>query len=159
MPRYHRRRCHGAPGLPALIAAAIEADGDADGALLEAARRAGEVVWERGVILKGNGLCHGVAGNAYALLTLHRMTGNVLWLQRAKAFGSMLGSPELHAAMAAAPDRQRRVQGVPDSPCSLMEGNAGCFCFLLDLAAADEGEQGAAVAGFPGWELACTVSA
>ena len=154
--------CHGAPGFVSLLAvAACEPSISAERRrmLVDAAVAAGEIVWVRGLLKKGTGLCHGVAGNAYALLTLHRMTGDVLWLQRAKAFGSMLGSPELHAAMAAAPDRQRRVQGVPDSPCSLMEGNAGCFCFLLDLAAADEGEQGAAVAGFPGWELACTVSA
>eukprot|EP00662_Eupelagonemidae_sp_cell21_P057865 gene57865-biopygen44113 len=39
------------------------------GALRDAALRAGDVVWERGVILKGNGLCHGIAGNGYTFLS------------------------------------------------------------------------------------------
>jgi hypothetical protein len=41
---------------------------------LAAARRAGEVVWERGLLKKGPGLCHGVAGNGYALLALYKAT-------------------------------------------------------------------------------------
>ncbi len=145
--------CHGAPGLVSLLAVAASdatLTSERKRMLVEAALAAGEIVWARGVLKKGTGLCHGVAGNAYALLTLHRLTGDGLWLRRAKAFASMLGSPELRAAMAAAPDRQRRVQGVPDSPRSLMEGDAGVFCFLLDLAAADTGGG----FGFPGWELA-----
>ena len=66
----------------------------------------------------------------------------------------------LKAAVAQAPDRQRRVQGVPDAPLSLMEGDAGVLCFLLDLAAAAEPEAGGGDSGarppvpaFPGWEL------
>ena len=151
MPRYHRRRCHGAPGLPALIAAAIEADGDADGALLEAARRAGEVVWERGVILKGNGLCHGVAGNGYAFLSLHRLTGEPEQLERARAFAALLEEPALPEAISRQPDPQRRVRGKPDSPLSLMEGAAGVLCYLLDVHRAAQGASDAE--GFPGWEI------
>jgi hypothetical protein len=41
---------------------------------LAAARRAGEVVWARGLLKKGPGLCHGVAGNGYALLALYKAT-------------------------------------------------------------------------------------
>ena len=151
--------CHGAPGFVSLLAVAASDSSISEERrheLVEAAIEAGRTVWARGLLKKGTGLCHGVAGNAYALLTLHRLTSDVVWLQRARAFGSMLGSPELQAAMAATPDRQRRVQGVPDSPCSLMEGDAGVFCFLLDLhLAVDQGaSQGAGRAGgFPGWEL------
>lgn len=39
---------------------------------LAAAARAGEVVWARGLLRKGHGLCHGTSGNAYALLRLYR---------------------------------------------------------------------------------------
>jgi lantibiotic modifying enzyme len=45
-----------------------------DAGYLQAAQRAGEVVWQRGLLKKGPGLCHGVAGNAYALLRLWKTT-------------------------------------------------------------------------------------
>jgi hypothetical protein len=32
------------------------------------------VVWQQGLLKKGPGLCHGVAGNAYALLRLWKAT-------------------------------------------------------------------------------------
>ena len=40
--------------------------------LNKAAEKAGELVWEEGLLLKGNGLCHGIAGNAYFLHSLYR---------------------------------------------------------------------------------------
>ena len=46
----------------------------------------GELVWQAGPLEKGHGLCHGTAGNGYALLALHRRTGDVRWLERARAF-------------------------------------------------------------------------
>jgi hypothetical protein len=41
---------------------------------LPAALRAGELVWQRGLLKKGPGLCHGVSGNAYALARLYKTT-------------------------------------------------------------------------------------
>lgn len=143
----HVHWCHGGPGLPALAAAAAAAVGaDPGGLLRKAALQAGEVVWARGVILKGNGLCHGLAGNGYAFLSLYRLTGEEEHLQRAWAFAALLDHHPLQEAIAQQPDRQRRVPGVPDSPFSLMEGTAGVFCFLLDAARP-------ARAAFPAWEL------
>jgi hypothetical protein len=43
-------------------------------------------VWEAGPIRAAPGLCHGTAGNAYALLALWKRTGDEEWLQRARAF-------------------------------------------------------------------------
>lgn len=37
---------------------------------LDTAKRSSEVVWKRGLLTKGNGICHGVAGNGYAFLCL-----------------------------------------------------------------------------------------
>lgn len=48
-------------------------------AYLPAALRAGELVWQQGLLFKGPGLCHGVSGNAYALLRLYKTT-QVGWL-------------------------------------------------------------------------------
>eukprot|EP00927_Polykrikos_kofoidii_P071425 TRINITY_DN67688_c0_g1_i1.p1 TRINITY_DN67688_c0_g1~~TRINITY_DN67688_c0_g1_i1.p1 ORF type:complete len:446 (+),score=31.65 TRINITY_DN67688_c0_g1_i1:184-1338(+) len=142
----HVHWCHGAAGLPALFSAAAVSLGDADGRLQTAALQAGEVIWERGVILKGNGLCHGISGNAYAFLTLYRHLGDSAQLSRATAFSSLLWHGEIQQAVRRQPDSQRRVIGVPDSPRSLMEGTAGVICLLADLCSPD-------VSAFPGWEF------
>jgi len=142
----HVHWCHGASGLPGLLCAAMDACGDENGILREAALQAGSVVWERGVVLKGHGLCHGIAGNGYAFLSLYRLTGDANQLQRAHGFAALLGDPAVQAAIAKQPDEQRKMPGVPDSPRSLMEGSAGVLCFLLDVITPN-------TAAFPAWEL------
>lgn len=83
--------CHGAPGFICCLA---ELPGHDLDALLLAA---GETVWAAGPLRKGSNLCHGTAGNGYALLKLYRRTGDPLWLQRARAF-AMHGLGQTHAA-------------------------------------------------------------
>ncbi len=34
----------------------------------------GEVIWSRGLLKKGWGLCHGTAGNGYAFIHLYQIT-------------------------------------------------------------------------------------
>ena len=69
--------CHGAPGIVVTI-----------GDLLpwELALGAGELTWRAGPLRKGPGLCHGTAGNGYAFLRLHALTGDAMWLDRARRF-------------------------------------------------------------------------
>eukprot|EP00567_Pseudictyota_dubia_P000815 CAMPEP_0197467160 /NCGR_PEP_ID=MMETSP1175-20131217/65425_1 /TAXON_ID=1003142 /ORGANISM="Triceratium dubium, Strain CCMP147" /LENGTH=1257 /DNA_ID=CAMNT_0043003223 /DNA_START=3 /DNA_END=3776 /DNA_ORIENTATION=+ len=136
--------CHGSPGLPAMLYVAGKVDPFPT--LQVAALRAGGDVWRRGVLLKGNGLCHGLAGNAYAFLSLYRMTGNRNWIFRARAFATLMYDSWVQQAIQRQPDPQRFAVGVPDSPCSLMEGKAGVMCFLLDLSQPD-------TASFPGWDV------
>jgi len=50
---------------------------------LSVALKCGEAVWERGILKKGYGICHGVAGNAYTFLGLFKQTGDAKWLHRA----------------------------------------------------------------------------
>jgi lantibiotic modifying enzyme len=50
---------------------------------MERALSAGDVVWERGLLRKGYGVCHGTAGNGYVFLTLYRITNDPKWLHRA----------------------------------------------------------------------------
>lgn len=50
---------------------------------LDAAISCGEVVWKRGLLKKGYGICHGVSGNAYTFLALYKHTENELYLHRA----------------------------------------------------------------------------
>src|SRR4051794_8368158 len=71
--------CHGAPGFVVCL-------GDLPGDELdELLLGAGETTWAAGPLAKGPGLCHGTAGNGYAVLKLHRRTGDARWLARARA--------------------------------------------------------------------------
>ena len=40
---------------------------------LKVAELVGDLIWTEGLVLKGNGLCHGIAGNAYMLHCLFRV--------------------------------------------------------------------------------------
>ena len=71
--------CAGAPGI--VISAASYLDEE----LLLAA---GELIWQAGPpgMDKGSGICHGTAGNGYALLKLFQRTGDERWLDGARRF-------------------------------------------------------------------------
>ena len=69
--------CHGAPGLVATLGNLMPGDLLAQGA---------ELTWRAGPLVKGPGLCHGTAGNGYAFLRAHAVTGDELWLERARRF-------------------------------------------------------------------------
>lgn len=71
--------CHGAPGIVATIGDLMPED------LLVAAA---ECTWRNGPLEKGPGLCHGTAGNGYALLKAYTLTGEAKWLDRARAFAA-----------------------------------------------------------------------
>ena len=75
--------CHGAPGMITGFAHFPRGRSpDMDAMLI----KAGTTVWNAGPLIKGPGLCHGTAGNGYALLTLYRRTGDQIWLERARSF-------------------------------------------------------------------------
>jgi len=42
-----------------------------------------KVLWRRGLLRKGYGLCHGVAGNAYGFLTAYQLTGDQKYIHQA----------------------------------------------------------------------------
>ena len=50
---------------------------------LRAAEKCGEVIWNRGLLRKGYGLCHGSAGNGYAFLALYKATKKDMYLFQA----------------------------------------------------------------------------
>ncbi|XP_024994104.1 lanC-like protein GCL2 [Cynara cardunculus var. scolymus] len=128
--------CHGAPGMALTLVKAAEIFDDKE--FLEAAIDAAEVVWKRG-LLKRVGLCHGISGNAYVFLSLFRLTGNVEFLYRAKAFacflldraGKLISEGEMHGG---------------DNRYSLFEGVGGMAYLFLDMI-------DPANARFPGHEL------
>ncbi|KAL8425578.1 hypothetical protein Efla_004413 [Eimeria flavescens] len=110
--------CHGAPGAVLLLAEAYEVYRDE--VYRQAGERAAACTWRFGLLRKGSSLCHGVAGNGYALLRWYQLTRQPVWLERAVRFGLELNS-----------DRQKRIKR--DHPFSLFEGFAGVCCFLSDL--------------------------
>jgi hypothetical protein len=71
--------CHGGAGVVSSTAAYLDED-----LLLAGA----EPVWAAGPpsMEKGPGICHGTAGNGYALLKVFERTGDELWLQRGRRF-------------------------------------------------------------------------
>ncbi|EEC17115.1 conserved hypothetical protein, partial [Ixodes scapularis] len=73
--------CHGAPGAAHLLALARTVFDDAR--YLEPLRKSVDVIWRRGLLKKGYGICHGVAGNAYAFLRMYQLTRELKYLHRA----------------------------------------------------------------------------
>jgi lantibiotic modifying enzyme len=73
--------CTGAPGVVAGAWDYLEED-----LLLAAA----ELIWQAGAHKdeKGHGLCHGTAGNGFALLKAFARTGDELWLERGRRFAT-----------------------------------------------------------------------
>ena len=53
-------------------------------------RKAADICWERGLLRKGPGICHGVAGSGYVFLLLYRITGDRQQLARAHCFAHFL---------------------------------------------------------------------
>jgi hypothetical protein len=69
--------CHGAPGIVSTLGDLMP---------LDLAVGGGELTWRAGPLRKGSGLCHGTAGNGFAFLRLHELTGDAMWLERARRF-------------------------------------------------------------------------
>jgi lantibiotic modifying enzyme len=115
--------CHGAAGVVTDLAG-IASDDDEWSELLLAG---GRLVWEAGPIRDAPGLCHGTAGNAYALLALWKRTGDEQWLERARAFAQ-------HAALQAE-DRAARVGRGHHSLFTGDEGVAMCLGSCIDAEA------------------------
>lgn len=117
--------CHGAPGIIHLLCKAYKVFGDEK--YLKACERAAGLIWEQGLLKKGPGLCHGVAGNAYAFVVLFKLIKNPKYLYRAVKFMDYLNDKTF-----------KRSARTPDRPFSLYEGLAGTVCFLIDLIQVDK---------------------
>jgi hypothetical protein len=110
------------------------------------------LVYERGFLRKGVGLCHGVAGSIYTLLAVaeafdsdaNRTHGE--WFLRAA-----------HLAQSACTYEELTRRGemsVPDRPYSLYEGVAGMCCAWSDILTGLEGSKGngdRTFGGMPGY--------
>lgn len=112
--------CHGAPGAIYFLIKAYLLFREEK--YLTACHRAADLVWQKGLLFKGPGTCHGIAGNGYVSLIMFRLTNHPKYLYRAIQFANFLTRPEFS-----------RYTNRPDCPWSLYEGSAGTVCFLIDL--------------------------
>lgn len=112
--------CHGAPGAIYFLLKAYLIFNEPK--YLSACQTAADLIWEKGLLRKGPGICHGIAGNGYAFLMLHKVTKDDRYLYRAIKFSEFLTK-----------SRFIREANIPDRPYSLYEGIAGAVCFLIDL--------------------------
>jgi len=113
--------CHGAPGIAVRLASAPRT-AQWDALLAEAA----ELTWRAGPLAKGPGLCHGTAGNGYALLKLWTRTADPIWLDRARRFA-------MHAIEQVEDARLAHGQGRH----SLWTGDVGVALYLAGCIAGD----------------------
>ncbi|XP_013400405.1 lanC-like protein 3 [Lingula anatina] len=112
--------CHGAPGVVYLMAKAYLTW--REDKYFQACIDCGELTWQKGLLRKGPGICHGVAGSGYVFLLLYRLTEDLKYIYRAEKFAEFLISEEF-----------TQKANTPDTPYSLYEGLAGTVCFLTDL--------------------------
>ncbi|KAF8018491.1 hypothetical protein BT93_H3387 [Corymbia citriodora subsp. variegata] len=128
---------HGATGMAITLCKASQMFPQ-DREFRDAAIEAGEVVWKNGLVKKV-GLADGISGNAYAFLSLYRLTGERIYEDRARAFAIFpyhnvnkpVGTEHAH---------------VVDYAFSLYQGLAGVACLWFDLVDAENSR-------FPGYEL------
>ena len=98
---------------------------------LDACVQCAELTWRKGLLIKGPGICHGIAGSGYVFLLLYRLVDDPFlkskYLHRAQMFAEFMLTEEFNKYA-------RR----PDKPYSLYEGLSGTVCFLVDLIQPDK---------------------
>jgi hypothetical protein len=64
--------CRGSPGVIPMLMQAAYLFPNSSEKILNTAKKVGDLIWKKGILLKGNSLCHGISGNAYMLHTMFR---------------------------------------------------------------------------------------
>eukprot|EP01022_Parablepharisma_sp_SALTPOND_P013338 TRINITY_DN1780_c0_g1_i10.p1 TRINITY_DN1780_c0_g1~~TRINITY_DN1780_c0_g1_i10.p1 ORF type:complete len:449 (+),score=36.47 TRINITY_DN1780_c0_g1_i10:37-1347(+) len=123
--------CRGGPGAIPMLLQAHKIFNNSE--FLAAAAKAGEYVWKNGILLKGNGLCHGITGNAYFLNLLYQYTSDDKWRYRTYMFVDATWNIKIQNITHKFKDPGRLTVGTPDTPYSLMEGLGGTVVFYADF--------------------------
>jgi hypothetical protein len=110
--------CHGASGSISLFLEAFATFKDPS--YLQAALLSGERTWLKGLVRKGFGLCHGITGNAYCLMSIYRATGDFKWRERAMKFIMWTCEESVVSISKCYKFSLFKIVGVPDTPYSLM---------------------------------------
>ena len=123
--------CHGCIGAVHLFLLAEELYPKND--FKQTALKCNNCLWERGLLYKGNGVCHGMSGVIYGLIKLYKFTKDELYLKEAVGICHGTFDPEVQKLVKQYEDPQRYSVGIPDTPYSLMEGEGGCLVMYYDL--------------------------
>ncbi|KAL3982406.1 Lanthionine synthetase C-like family protein [Acanthocheilonema viteae] len=119
--------CHGATGgVHLMIVAYLRTHNEK---YLKNADVALNLIWKKGILMKGPGICHGAAGSGYAFLLFYRLTKKQRYLDCACCIAKAFCSEEF----------ERRAR-TPDRPYSLFEGISGALCFICDLLEPDKAQ-------------------
>lgn len=116
--------CHGSPGiLPTLVKWYKITKNDT---YLQQAHMAHHFIASHGLLKKGYGICHGVAGNAMMFIKLLQVTSHqpqyqAMYEQHLQKFATFMLQD------------QHKLVSVPDNPCSLFEGIAGAVIVLHQI--------------------------
>lgn len=140
--------CHGAPGHVLLLLKAY--DVTRKSTYLDMAEHITEnVIWPRGLLRKGIGLCHGISGNAYVFLAVHARVQQQQQISRSetesitptatntRSENSTTNARYLEYArtyVEFAVQNLETLEPIPDRPYSLYEGSCGLAVLLMDLA-------------------------
>jgi Lanthionine synthetase C-like protein len=140
------RWCHGAPGMLILLCTVLRMGASTTFAsttpltaslrdkIIVALHRGASLTYTTGLLRKGVGLCHGVAGSVYALLAVSDVLDREFHSD--KGTNDTYLSKALHLAHLATSHAELTSKGrmrVPDRPWSLYEGMAGMCCAWADV--------------------------
>ena len=120
---------------------------------INVAKKCNKCLWERGLLYKGNGICHGMSGICYALIKLFQYSKNILYLKEAIGIAYGTFDPKIQSLVSEYVDPQRKVKGIPDTPYSLMEGDGGLLIMYYDLISLIDGDKDIMTKTFPGYEI------
>eukprot|EP01127_Copromyxa_protea_P022823 TRINITY_DN8381_c0_g1_i1.p1 TRINITY_DN8381_c0_g1~~TRINITY_DN8381_c0_g1_i1.p1 ORF type:complete len:414 (-),score=46.44 TRINITY_DN8381_c0_g1_i1:60-1301(-) len=112
--------CHGAPAIIFLLSRAYSIWKEP--MYRTGLEKAATIVFQQGLLTKGGSLCHGVSGNAYALLAVYNSTSDVKYLHQVLCIVRAHYSQEF---------QENQIPG--DDPFSLYGGLSGMACLLIDL--------------------------
>ena len=143
--------CHGCVGAVHLFLLAGELFQNYDYEAV--ALKCNQCLWENGLLYKGNGICHGMAGTCYPLMKLYKFTKNELYLKEAIGVAYATFDPKIQSLVSEFSDPQRKVKGTPDHPYSLMEGNGGLLIMYYDLINLIDGDKDCMTKVLPGYEI------
>jgi lantibiotic modifying enzyme len=144
--------CHGCIG--ALYLFLLAEEFYPNNGFKETALLCNNCMWSRGLLYKGNGVCHGMSGIVYGLIKLYKYTKDDLYLK--EAIGICYGTfdPRVQSLVKEFVDPQRKCKGIPDTPYSLMEGEGGCLVMYYDLVSLLLKKNDSDFIGiFPGYEI------
>ena len=135
--------CHGPIGAIHLFALSAEIFNEQ--MYLVPMEKCAQSIWERGLLLKGNCICHGISGSVYGMYKLYQVTKKEEYLIKAMMLAKGTYDPYVQNKVIVTADPQRKVVGIPDTPYSLMEGMGGTLVMYYDLIGGNM--------RFPGYEI------